>query len=142
MQSGLTIIAVISVDNFQTPAFRLLAMSASQFLGHGVLDCSRPDARRRPVAARTPGKDAYGTLRAVHLPLINGFLVTALILMFVDRVKERPATPLLRPFNFNTLATRVYESASLENIIGAAPTAMLTMIVGSVGGVLLICANR
>ena len=135
-------IAVISVDNSQTPAFRLLAMSASQFLGHGVLDCSRPDARRPPVAARTPGKDAYGTLRAVHLPLINGSLITALILVFVDCVKELPATLLLRPFNFNTLATRVYESASLENIGEAAPTAMLIMIVGSLGVVLLIRANR
>lgn len=95
-----------------------------------------------PTAARTLGKDAFGTLRAVYLPLINGSLITALILVFVDCVKELPATLLLRPFNFNTLATRVYESASLENIGEAAPTAMLIMIVGSLGVVLLIRANR
>ena len=95
-----------------------------------------------PIAARTLGKDAFGTLRAVYFPLINGSLITALLLVFVDCVKELPATLLLRPFNFNTLATRVYENASLENIGEAAPTAMLIIAVSSLGVALLIRANR
>ena len=95
-----------------------------------------------PIAARTLGKSAFGTLRTVYFPLINGSLITALLLVFVDCVKELPATLLLRPFNFNTLATRVYENASLENIGEAAPTAMLIIVVSSLGVALLIRANR
>ena len=95
-----------------------------------------------PIAARTLGKSAFGTLRTVYFPLINGSLITALLLVFVDCVKELPATLLLRPFNFNTLATRVYDNASLENIGEAAPTAMLIIVVSSLGIGLLIRANR
>ncbi|MDP3961526.1 MAG: iron ABC transporter permease, partial [Pseudorhodobacter sp.] len=51
-------------------------------------------------------------------------------MVFVDCVKELPATLLLRPFNFNTLSTRVYEQASLERLDNAAPAALLVMLVG------------
>jgi len=90
-----------------------------------------------PMAARSLGRSAAGALREVYLPLIRGSVGTALLLVFVDCVKELPATLLLRPFNFNTLATRVYEQASLENIAGAAPPAVLVICVG-VGAVLLL----
>ena len=59
-----------------------------------------------PLAARTLGQTAGGTLRRIYAPLIRGSVATALLLVFVDCVKELPATLLLRPFNFNTLATR------------------------------------
>jgi len=83
-----------------------------------------------PMAARSLGRTAGGTLRRVHLPLIKGSVGTALLLVFVDCVKELPATLLLRPFNFNTLSTRVYEKASLEQIGDAAPAAILVILVG------------
>ena len=83
-----------------------------------------------PMAARSLGQTAGGTLRRVHLPLIKGSVGTALLLVFVDCVKELPATLLLRPFNFNTLSTRVYEKASLEQIGDAAPAAILVILVG------------
>lgn len=83
-----------------------------------------------PMAARSLGQTAGGALRRVYVPLIRGSLGTALLLVFVDCVKELPATLLLRPFNFNTLSTRVYEKASLENIADAAPAALLVMGVG------------
>jgi iron(III) transport system permease protein len=81
-------------------------------------------------AARSLGRSAGGALRAVHLPLMRGSVATALLLVFVDGVKELPATLLLRPFNFETLATRVHEKASLENIGEAAPPALLVVAVG------------
>ncbi len=83
-----------------------------------------------PMAARSLGQTAGGTLRRVYVPLIRGSLGTGLLLVFVDCVKELPATLLLRPFNFNTLSTRVYEQASLEKIGEAAPAAILVIAVG------------
>ena len=82
-----------------------------------------------PMAARTLGRSPGATLRQVYLPLIRGSVATALLLVFVDCVKELPATLLLRPFNFNTLATRAHEQASLEKIAEAAPSALLIIMV-------------
>jgi len=95
-----------------------------------------------PMAARSLGRTAGGTLRAVYYPLIRGSVGTALLLVFVDCVKELPATLLLRPFNYDTLATRVYEKASLEQIGQAAPAAILVSGVGLVAVALLARANR
>lgn len=82
-----------------------------------------------PLVARTLGQTAGGTLRHVYVPLIRGSVATALLLVFVDCVKELPATLLLRPFNFNTLATRAHEQATLEKIADAAPSAILIIAV-------------
>ncbi|WP_092061394.1 ABC transporter permease [Poseidonocella pacifica] len=83
-----------------------------------------------PMAARSLGRSLGGTLTAVYMPLIRGSTLSALLLVFVDCVKELPATLLLRPFNYDTLATRVYEQASLENLGDAAPAAVLVILVG------------
>ncbi len=95
-----------------------------------------------PMAARSLGRSAGGALRAVYVPLIRGSVGTALLLVFVDCVKELPATLLLRPFNYNTLATRTYEKASLEQIGQAAPAALLVVAVGLCAVGLLARANR
>jgi len=83
-----------------------------------------------PLAARSLGRGPGGTLRAVYLPMMRGSVLTALLVVFVDCVKELPATLLLRPFNYNTLSTRVFELASLERLSEAAPAALLVMAVG------------
>ncbi len=83
-----------------------------------------------PAAARSLGRGPGGALTAVYLPLMRGSVATALLIVFVDCVKELPATLLLRPFNFDTLATRTYELASLERLGEAAPAALLVMAVG------------
>lgn len=95
-----------------------------------------------PMAARSLGRTARGTLTSVYLPLIRGSVGTALLLVFVDSMKELPATLLLRPFGFNTLSTRVYEKASLENLGDASPAALLVIAVGMVAVLLLARANR
>ena len=64
------------------------------------------------------------------------------LVVFVDGVKELPATLLLRPFNYDTLATRVHEKASLENLGDAAPAAILVMLVGLAAVGLMARANR
>lgn len=95
-----------------------------------------------PMAARSLGRTAGGTLRAVHMPLVRASVGSALLLVFVDCVKELPATLLLRPFNYDTLATRVHAKASLENIAEAAPAALAIVLVGLCAVALLARASR
>ncbi|WP_375176066.1 ABC transporter permease [Pseudooceanicola sp.] len=95
-----------------------------------------------PMAARSLGRNRAGVLRAVYAPLVRGTLASALLLVFVDCVKELPATLLLRPFNYDTLATRVHEQASLEQLSRAAPGAVLIMLVGLVAVAFLARANQ
>lgn len=107
-------------------------------IGQGAADAAfQRISPSLPMAARTLGQTAGGTLYRVYLPLMRGSVATALLLVFVDAVKELPATLLLRPFNFNTLATRAHESASLEKIVEAAPSAILIICVSLVAVTLL-----
>ena len=93
------------------------------------------------MAARSLGQNSGGVLRRVFLPLMKGSVGSALLLVFVDCAKELPATLLLRPFNYETLATRVHERASLEDLGNAAPAALLVMGVGLIAVALLAQAN-
>lgn len=95
-----------------------------------------------PMAARSLGRSAGGTLTAVYLPMMRGSVLTALLVVFVDCVKELPATLLLRPFNYNTLSTRVFELASLERLSEAAPAALLVMAVGLVAVAVMARTER
>ncbi|QCP85218.1 iron ABC transporter permease [Cereibacter sphaeroides] len=95
-----------------------------------------------PMAARSLGRRPGSVLASVYLPLMRGSVATALLVVFVDCVKELPATLLLRPFNYNTLATRAHEQASLERLGEAAPAALLVMLVGLAAVALLARANR
>ena len=94
-----------------------------------------------PMAARSLGRNDAGVLRDVFLPLMRGSVGSALLLVFVDCTKELPATLLLRPFNYETLATRAHEQASLEDLGNAAPAALLVMGVGLVAVALLARTN-
>lgn len=64
------------------------------------------------------------------MPMMRGSLLTASLLVFVDVLKELPATLILRPFNFNTLAVRTYELANEELLAEAAVPALAIVIVG------------
>ncbi len=91
-------------------------------------------------AARTLGLGPTATLARVHVPIISGGLLTAAILVFVDVMKELPATLIMRPFNFNTLAVRTFELASDEQLAEAAPAALAIVAVGIVPVMLLTAA--
>ncbi|MEL6476127.1 MAG: iron ABC transporter permease [Pseudomonadota bacterium] len=89
------------------------------------------------LAARTLGETRSGALNRVHLPIIRGSILTAALLIFVDSVKELPATLMLRPFNFETLATTVYGHASLERLAETGPAAIAIVLIGLAPVVLL-----
>jgi iron(III) transport system permease protein len=82
------------------------------------------------LAARSLGRSPGKTLGLVHLPIMRGTLLTAAILVFVDVLKELPATLVLRPFNFDTLATRTFDLASDERLVEAAGPALAIGLVG------------
>ena len=81
-------------------------------------------------ASRSLGCSPVATLQKIHLPLMRSGLVTGLILVFVDVMKELPATLIVRPFNFDTLAVRVYNLASDERLAEAAAPALAIVLVG------------
>ena len=95
-----------------------------------------------PMAAQSLGRSARGVLGSVYLPMMRGSVMTALLVVFVDCVKELPATLLLRPFNFNTLSTRLFELVSLERLGEAAPAALLVSCVGLAAVGLLARATK
>lgn len=88
-------------------------------------------------AARSMGLSPLQVLRRVHVPLLSGSVLTALLLVFVDVLKELPATLILRPFNFNTLAVRAHELASDERLADAALPALAIVLVGLLPVILL-----
>lgn len=88
-------------------------------------------------AARSLGRSPGGVLARIHLPVMRGTLLTALLLVFVDVLKELPATLILRPFNFDTLAVRAYNLASDERLMEASTPALAIVLVGIVPVILL-----
>lgn len=90
------------------------------------------ECRDLDAASRTLGIGTSGTLRRVGLPLLRGALLGAAILVFVDVLKELPATLILRPFNFDTLATRAFQLASDEQIAESACAALILIGAGVV----------
>ena len=76
------------------------------------------------------GLNTAATLQKVHIPLLRASLLSAFILVFVDVLKELPATLILRPFNVNTLAVKTFELASDERLIDAALPAVSIVIAG------------
>ncbi|MBY6135413.1 iron ABC transporter permease [Nocardioides marinus] len=90
------------------------------------------------AAARSLGQGPLGMLRRVHLPLLTPSLLTALLIVFVDVMKELPATLIMRPFNFDTLAVQAHRLAADERLEGAAVPSLVIMAVGLLP-VILIC---
>ncbi len=88
-------------------------------------------------ASRSLGYGSTSTLWKVHTPLMSGGLLTAAMLVFVDVMKELPATLVIRPFNFDTLGIRVYQYASDERLAEAAAPALAIVLVGIIPVVLL-----
>jgi iron(III) transport system permease protein len=82
------------------------------------------------AAARTQGETSWTILGRVHLPLLLPAMGTAGLMVFVDTMKELPATLLLRPFNFETLATQVYGRASVAQFEEASVAALAILVAG------------
>ena len=88
-------------------------------------------------AARSLGRGPGGTLTRVHAPLMWGSLLTAGLLVFVDVMKELPATLVMRPFNFDTLAVHAYNLASDERLTEASSASLTIVAVGILPVVIL-----
>ncbi|MGK7921313.1 MAG: ABC transporter permease [Trichodesmium sp.] len=88
-------------------------------------------------ASRSLGYGATQTLVKIHAPIMWGGLLTGAMLTFVDVMKELPATMVIRPFNFDTLAVRVYNLAADERLTEAAGPALAIVLVGIIPVILL-----
>lgn len=95
-------------------------------------------SRTMDDAARMLGEKPGGVVARVHAPLLRGSLLTAALIVFVDVLKELPATLIVRPFNFDTLAVRVYQLASDERLAQAATGALAIVAVGILPVLLLM----
>jgi iron(III) transport system permease protein len=89
-------------------------------------------------AARTLGQNSLGVIRRVHVPLLRPSLMTAALIVFVDVMKELPATLIMRPFNYDTLAVQAHRLAADERLEGAAVPSLVIVAIGLVPVVLLI----
>jgi iron(III) transport system permease protein len=89
-------------------------------------------------AARTLGAKPPRIFRTIHLPLLKGSLLSAALLVFLDVMKELPATMILRPFNFDTLAVEAYQLATTERLDGAAGPALVIVLAGLLP-VIMLC---
>lgn len=92
------------------------------------------------AASRTLGKTAGRTLRLIHAPIMRSSLLAAAILVFVDVMKELPATVILRPFDFETLAVRAHGLASDERLAQASTSALAIVAVGIIPVIVLSIA--
>jgi iron(III) transport system permease protein len=115
-----TIVAVIFayVVRFLSVSFNAIEAGLGKITGN--MDC----------ASRSLGHTPSETLKKVHLPLIRASMFSAGILVFVDVIKELPATMIMRPFNFTTLAVRTFELASDEQLAEASSAALAMVLVG------------
>lgn len=93
-------------------------------------------------AARTLGETRSGTVRRIHLPLLAPAIGAAAILVFVDCMKELPATLLLRPIGFETLATHIYAEVSRGTYEDGAVAALLIVLAGLIPVMLLARMSR
>ena len=92
------------------------------------------------AVARTLGESPAGMLRRVHLPILRPSVMTAALIVFVDVMKELPATLIMRPFNFDTLAVQAHRLASDERLEGAAVPSLVIVAVGLLP-VILVCRS-
>jgi iron(III) transport system permease protein len=120
--------------------FALLFAYTVRFLAVSLQTVEAGLGKIRPSmdeAGRSMGCDPRGVLWRIQIPMLRGSLLTALLLVFVDVLKELPATLILRPFNFNTLAVRAYELASDERLADSAPAALTIVLAGLMPVILL-----
>ena len=118
---------------FSGSVFALLLAYVARFLmlGFGSLETGLIKITPNVEAvARTLGRAPWTVFKEIHLPLLRPSLVAGALLVFVDAMKELPATLLLRPFDFDTLATHVFTLASLDKLEDSAVPALAIVLAG------------
>jgi iron(III) transport system permease protein len=120
--------------------FILLFAYAVRFMTAAVQTVEAGLGKVRPSMDESARSFGYGGLTIftkVHLPIMRGSLLTALLLVFVDVLKELPATLIMRPFNLNTLAVRAFELASDERLADSSTAALAIVLAGLVPVILI-----
>ena len=120
--------------------FTLIAAYAIRFtaISLGTIDAGfQRISPNVDAASRTLGESTFSTLRRVHIPILLPALGAAALMVFVDTMKELPATLLLRPFNTETLATLIYSKADAYEF-GKASVAALAIVLSGLLPVLLL----
>ena len=118
----------------------LLFAYVARFLAVSLQSVDAGLARITPAmddAARALGEGPGRTLRRVHLPILRANLFTAGLIVFVDVMKELPATLILRPFDFDTLAVQAYKLAADERLAEASTASLAIVVAGLIPVILL-----
>ncbi len=117
---------------FSGTLFALIFCYCIRFMSVAIQNTESGAARLNPSvddAAQSLGSGRVKTFFLIHFPIIRASILSAGLLVFVDVLKELPATLVLRPFNFNTLAVKTYELASDERLYDAALPALTIVVV-------------
>ncbi len=114
-------------------AIRFLAAAIGAWEGGQATLSTNMDA-----AARVLGQSPLGMLRRVHLPILSPSIAAALLIVFVDVMKELPATLIMRPFGWDTLAVQAHRLASDERLGGAAAPSLMIVAVSALPVILLV----
>ena len=133
LTGGIAALVYACVVRFMAPALQTVDSALARITPH------------MDDVARSLGLSPPETLARVHVPLLRRGLLTAALLVFIDVMKELPATLVMRPFNFDTLATQAYQLASDERLAEAASASLAIVVVGLLPLVLLtrqIAAER
>ena len=147
------IIFVTSIDQIQSsiwgsPFFYLSGSLISLFiaylvrfssLSHNAVESGLTKVKKNiDLTIKSFGLSSLEAMTKVHFPMMKTTIITALILVFVDIVKELPATLILRPFNFDTLAIHIYELASSEQLFFIASPSLMLIIISIIPVIILI----
>jgi len=120
--------------------FALVFAYMVRFLSVALQSVESGLARIKPSmddSARTLGASSWTIMGRIHLPLMHTSLITALILVFVEVLKELPTTLILRPFNFDTLSIKAYEMAADERLADAGLPALLIVLTSLIPVIIL-----
>lgn len=116
-------------------AYMVRFMAAAVNTYEGGLATMNPNLE---AVSRSLGTNSAGILFRVHLPVLTTSVFTAFLIVFVDVMKELPATLIMRPFNFDTLAVQAHRLASDERLAGAAVPSLVIVLIGLLP-VILLC---
>jgi iron(III) transport system permease protein len=135
LEGATSYVGVPPIPLLATSVIGLLFAYVVRFLAVAYLPVEAGLGRIAPAldeSARGLGASPAGVLRSVHAPLMRGALAAAAVLVFVDVMKEMPATMLLRPFGFDTLSVGVWQATTESLWRQAAPSALAIVAIGSV----------
>ncbi|MEL7650080.1 MAG: ABC transporter permease subunit [Sedimentibacter sp.] len=136
----MVIIFFMKVDNFlrislSTTIAMLICAYVIRYLGAAYENLENGYQKiglKYHEASRTLGNGYYKTLFKVDFPILKPFIFSAYSLVFIDLIKELPLTLILRPFNFHTLATQVYQYASDEMLAESAVPSLFIIIISMI----------